>query len=109
MWTAQQLRFYRVCIAFALANIAGVCDIIAMKQIAFTAAALKSLRKLPKAARLAILAKVEAYAETGAGNTKALVGRPGVRLRSGDYRALFIETADAIEVFAVGNRRDIYD
>lgn len=80
-----------------------------MKPIAYTSAALKALAKLPKAARLDVLAKLERYAQTGAGNTKALVGRPGVRLRAGDYRVVFIETATEIEVFAIGNRREIYD
>lgn len=80
-----------------------------MKPVTFTPAALKALGKLPKAARLALVAKLERYAETGAGATKALVGRPGVRLRAGDFRAVFVETADRIEVFAVGDRRDIYE
>ncbi len=40
---------------------------------------------------------------------RALVGVPGLRIRSGSYRAVFIETTDAIEVFKVGDRRDIYE
>lgn len=80
-----------------------------MKAITYDKAALQGLTKLPKAARLAVLAKVERYAATGAGATKALVGRPGVRLRIGDYRVVFHETAETIEVFAIGDRRDIYD
>ncbi|WP_244276531.1 type II toxin-antitoxin system RelE family toxin [Methylobacterium indicum] len=53
--------------------------------------------------------KLERYAEMGTGDVKALVGVPGLRIRSGSYRAVFVETADAIEVFKVGDRRDIYE
>jgi mRNA interferase RelE/StbE len=35
-------------------------------------------------------------------------GEDGARLRSGDYRVIFRETDDTIEVVAVGHRRDIY-
>lgn len=80
-----------------------------MKTLTYTPAALRNLGRLPKKVRQDILAKLERYAETGAGSTKALVGRPGTRLRIGAYRAIFIETAAAIEVFAIGDRRDIYE
>ncbi|MGY6282122.1 type II toxin-antitoxin system RelE family toxin [Methylorubrum extorquens] len=79
-----------------------------MKTLLYTAAALKSLTKLPKPVQADILAKLERYAATGSGSTKSLVGRPGVRLRIGDYRAVFTETVDTISVFAIGDRRDIY-
>ncbi|MGN7123257.1 type II toxin-antitoxin system RelE family toxin [Methylorubrum populi] len=79
-----------------------------MKTLLYTAAALKSLTKLSKPAQADILAKLERYATTGSGSTKALIGRPGVRLRVGDYRVVFTETADTISVFAIGDRRDIY-
>jgi mRNA interferase RelE/StbE len=55
--------------------------------------------------RANIEAKIERFAKTGAGNVKR---RPGARLRVGDWRVIFVETAAAIEVRAVGNRRDIY-
>jgi mRNA interferase RelE/StbE len=53
--------------------------------------------------------KLERYSETGAGDVKALVGVPGLRIRSGSYQAVFIETDEAVEVFKVGDRRDIYE
>lgn len=79
-----------------------------MKTLLYTAAALKSLTRLPKPAQADILAKLERYAATGSGSTRALVGRPGLRLRVGNYRVIFTETADTISVFAIGDRRDIY-
>ena len=45
---------------------------------------------------------------TGRGDTKAMVGTPTVRLRIGDNRVIFDETANEITVFAIGNRREIY-
>ncbi|WP_407527144.1 type II toxin-antitoxin system RelE family toxin [Methylobacterium oryzisoli] len=80
-----------------------------MPTIAYTPSAARDLARLPKAVRLSIVAKLRRYAETGAGDTKGLTGRPGRRLRVGDYRVLFIETADRIEVFAIGHRRDVYE
>lgn len=80
-----------------------------MKAVAFTPTAAKMLRKLSRDAARDLVAKVERYAETGAGDVRALSGRPGLRLRSGDYRALFVETETAVTVLAVGHRRDVYE
>ncbi len=79
-----------------------------MKAVLYTLAARKTLRKLPQTVRQQIEEKLERYADTGAGDVKALQGETGKRLRSGDYRVIFTETEDAIEVRAVGNRREIY-
>jgi mRNA interferase RelE/StbE len=49
------------------------------------------------------------FAETGAGDVKALKGVAGMRLRVGDWRVLFTINADTITIHAVGHRRDIYD
>ena len=80
-----------------------------MKTILLTPVALKALGGLPKAVQVQIVAKLKRYAETGAGSVKALVGRPGTRLRIGNYRAVFIEDSAEIRVFAIGDRRDIYE
>ena len=79
-----------------------------MKPIAYTATATKQRRKLPADVRDRLAAKLAAYAETGAGDVKALVGRPGARLRVGDWRIIFVESNEQILVVAVGHRRDIY-
>jgi len=80
-----------------------------MKAISYTGQAIRQLRKLPKDARERVIDKLHRYAETGAGDVKTLTGQPGARLRIGDYRAIFFETADTISVRAVGHRRDIYE
>ena len=79
-----------------------------MKAITFTTTARREFRKLPAATQVTVNEKLSRYAETGAGNVGALAGRDGNRLRVGDYRIIFIETAHSIEVLAVGHRRDIY-
>ena len=79
-----------------------------MKTITWTHDARREFRKLPPDVRADIESKLERSAKTGAGNVKRLTGRPGARLRVGDWRVIFIETTTTIEVRAVGNRRDIY-
>jgi len=37
-----------------------------------------------------------------------MAGTSVVRLRIGDYRAIFDETANTITVLAIGHRREIY-
>jgi mRNA interferase RelE/StbE len=41
-------------------------------------------------------------------NVTTLVGRDGKRLRIGDFRVLFTETADSIVIEEIGPRGDIY-
>jgi mRNA interferase RelE/StbE len=79
-----------------------------MRRLVYTATAARQLRKLPAATRERIVAKLHLYAETGAGDVTALRGSTGARLRVGDWRVVFDQTADEISVRAVGHRRDIY-
>ncbi|TAI64996.1 type II toxin-antitoxin system RelE/ParE family toxin [Bradyrhizobium sp. Leo170] len=80
-----------------------------MKEIEFTSAAVRQWRKLSAATRAQIDLKLKTFAETGAGDVKALKGVSGMRLRSGDWRVLFTMTGNTITVHAVGHRREIYD
>ena len=79
-----------------------------MKQIVFTAAALRQWAKLSSAIRDRINAKLEAFASTGIGDVKRLKGQDGCRLRVGDWRVIFID-GPTVVVVAVGHRREIYD
>jgi mRNA interferase RelE/StbE len=79
-----------------------------MKAITYTASAVLQLRKLPTNVRDRLIGKLHRYAETGAGDVKVLKGQIGARLRVGDYRLIFVETATGISVRAIGHRRDIY-
>lgn len=81
---------------------------MAMKTIVYTLSARRALRKLPADVQEQIVKKIGRYAEAGAGDVKTLTGRPGARLRVGEYRVIFVESVTAIEIRAVGHRRDIY-
>jgi mRNA interferase RelE/StbE len=80
-----------------------------VKEIAFTSAAVRQWRKLTATTRAQIDLKLKAFAETGAGDVKALKGIAGMRLRAGDWRVLFTIKGNVITIHAVGHRRDIYD
>ena len=79
-----------------------------MKTVIYTTDALNALRKHRNVSK-AITAKVRRYAETGAGNVTQLVGSSAKRLRVGDFRVIFEETADTITVTAIGPRGSIYE
>lgn len=81
-----------------------------MKTIAYTRSATSDLRQFRSRSK-EIMAKIERYAETGAGDVKALQGnlKPQLRLRAGDFRVLFVEDAATITILAVGPRGGIYD
>ncbi|MDC9823836.1 type II toxin-antitoxin system RelE/ParE family toxin [Devosia sp. ZB163] len=82
-----------------------------MKQIAYTKDALRALRKMPTNTAERIRAKIEAYATdpaSQANNVKALQGRPGIRLRVGDWRVI-MEDGAVLAVLQIGPRGGIYD
>jgi mRNA interferase RelE/StbE len=85
------------------------CDIAVVKDIVFTPSAFKQWTKLSADIRARINRRLMIFAETGNGDVKRLKGRPGCRLRVGDWRVIFDETADTIVVAAVGHRRGVYD
>jgi mRNA interferase RelE/StbE len=56
--------------------------------------------------------KVEQYArdpKSLANNVKRLQGRPGFRLRVGDWRVIFDVSKDTVDVRAIGPRGGVYD
>lgn len=77
-------------------------------QVTFTNTAAKALRKMPKKDSLAIVDKLEVYAETGRGDVKKLKGRDGYRLRHGNWRAIFEIKGDLL-VLTVAHRSNVYD
>jgi mRNA interferase RelE/StbE len=82
-----------------------------MKTVRYTADALRSLKRHGNMAER-IMRTVREYA-TGTGahanNIKALQGSSAYRLRIGDYRVIFSETATEIIVTGLGPRGRIYD
>ena len=81
-----------------------------MKKIRFSPNAQTDVRAIDQQTAMGILTGLHRYAETGQGDVKALQGDLDglLRLRIGEYRVLFDETADAINVHRVRNRREAY-
>ena len=76
-------------------------------QIAYTNVARKGLKNMPAKDRAALITKLEAYAATGEGDVKKLVGSEYFRLRHGDWRAIF-EVEDGVLVIRVAHRKEVY-
>ncbi len=76
-------------------------------QIEYTRTALKGLRKLPLNDAMAVISKLEAYAETGAGGVKKLQGVAAYRLRYRNYRAIFQIEGNML-VVKIAHCKDIY-
>jgi mRNA interferase RelE/StbE len=79
-----------------------------MKTVTFTRSAAADLRT-HRAAAKRIVAKIERYAETGAGDVTQLVGSTAHRLRVGNYRVIFDLSETEIVVTKIGLRRDVYE
>ncbi len=83
-----------------------------MKQIAFSRDALKTLSRIPTNTAKLIRSKIEQYARNPsslANNVIKLEDRPGYRLRVGDWRIIFGESATTIEVIKIGPRGGVYE
>jgi mRNA interferase RelE/StbE len=81
-----------------------------VKKIRFSPNVQTDVRAIDQQTAMSILTGLHRYAETGQGDVKALQGdlEGLLRLRIGEYRVLFDETADAINVHRVRNRREAY-
>ena len=83
-----------------------------MHSIEFTKAAVKMLASMPSNTRKLVKAKLEELAAdpAAARNVKKLEGRPGYRLRVGDWRVIY--TLDSgrlvVQVLDIGTRGGIY-
>lgn len=83
-----------------------------MLRITYTKAALKALRGMPANTARLIRNKVEIYAADPASlgnNVVKLQGRPGYRLRVGDWRVIFDEDGAVLAVLEVRPRGGAYD
>lgn len=83
-----------------------------MKQIAYSKSALKTLRRIPANVAATIRGKVEQYAKAPASlaaNVTKLQGRDGYRLRVGDWRVIFDENGNVLQILEIGPRGGIYE
>jgi len=79
-----------------------------------TRPALKDLGNVPKRERAQLTARLEAIAAapTGShGNVIAMKGEPAgrLRVRQGDWRAIFTIDGDDVVVIRIRHRREVYD
>lgn len=81
-----------------------------MKRIRFRPNVPEEIRAIEQKTALNILEAIHRYAETGAGRVKPLVGdfEGLLRLRVGNHRVLFDETADTLTIHRVLDRKDAY-
>lgn len=83
-----------------------------MKQISYTKAAIRALRRMPSNNARLIRSKIEAYAQnpdSQVNNVKALKGREGIRLRVGGWRVIMDDQGNVLAVLDIGPRGSIYD
>lgn len=83
-----------------------------MKQICYTKAAIRALRRMPANTATLIRTKIEACATdpaSQANNVKSLQGREGIRLRVGDWRVIMDDQGNVLAVLDIGPRGGIHD
>jgi mRNA interferase RelE/StbE len=79
-------------------------------QIDFVPSALEQLRALPKDVRRLIGTKLNRAQRDLSGDIKKLKGfKNKYRLRAGNYRVLFELEGALLVVYAIGDRKDIYE
>lgn len=81
-----------------------------MKQVLWSEPALADLASLDKATVRRIRQAVDRFADSNLGDVKWLQGvdPPALRLRVGDYRVVFRQTAEVIRITRVRHRREVY-
>lgn len=83
-----------------------------MHSIEYTKQAVKALASMPSTTRMLVRTKIEALAvdPMGAANVKKLVGRPGYRLRVGDWRVIYALDSGRLVVLVldIGARGGVY-
>jgi mRNA interferase RelE/StbE len=82
------------------------------RQVTYSKQALRALMRCPRNVSELIRAKINQYAADPASlvqNVKALKGEDGMlRLRVGDWRVIFSETLEIVDVIKIASRGDAY-
>ena len=93
-------------------RIIAICYILHMGAVTYTKKVLKGLRKMPRHHADSLRSALERIAggDSQGLDIKALQGRQGFRLRSGNYRAIYEIDGEQINVLVLdaGPRGDIY-
>jgi mRNA interferase RelE/StbE len=83
-----------------------------MQRIVYTRVAMKQLAAIPATTARRITGKIEQYARDPASlarNVGKLQGRDGYRLRVGDYRVIFDEDGQVLDILEIGPRGSVYN
>ncbi len=81
-------------------------------EIVYTRTAIKDLSRIPADRAQLIRAKISQYAAAPASLTNMisrLQGRPGYRLRVGDYRVIFDQDGRVLTILHIGHRGSVYE
>ncbi len=81
-------------------------------QVSLTQTAQRQLDKLPDSIATPILDAIAKLAkEPRPSGCKKLQGRPGYRIRKGDYRILYeiVDKKLVVTVISIGHRKDVYE
>lgn len=81
-------------------------------EIAYTRTAIKDLSRIPADRAQLIRAKISQYAAalaSLANMVSRLQGRPGYRLRVGDYRVIFDQDGQVLTILHIGHRGSVYE
>jgi mRNA interferase RelE/StbE len=78
-------------------------------SIEFKPRSVKDFEALPSAIQRRVLARIEQMSDNLSGDVKRLTdSTPEYRLRVGDYRVLFEVEKDAIVIYRIRHRREVY-
>ncbi|MEO8669416.1 MAG: type II toxin-antitoxin system RelE/ParE family toxin [Bauldia sp.] len=83
-----------------------------MAHVVYASEALRTLSRMPANVARTIRARIERYAADPASlanNVKKLRGRPGYRLRVGDWRVIFDRDGSVLSILQIGPRGGIYE
>jgi mRNA interferase RelE/StbE len=98
---------------FSVDRIAANCYVLLVYELEITKPAIRALRRIPANAARRIRGNLDRLAEDPmrALNVKPLKGRPGYRLRVGDWRAIYeLDHAQhRLIVLDIGPRGSVYD
>jgi mRNA interferase RelE/StbE len=83
-----------------------------MRLVAYSKAALKTLRRMPATEGRRVRDKIEQFAADPASlanNVKALTDSPFIRLRVGDWRVIMDDRGTVLEIIKIGPRGGVYE
>lgn len=77
-------------------------------EVTYSKTAIKALKSIPAKDRDAIMDKIANYAAGGTEDVKALKGSDLLRLRHGNWRAVFSKEGEVLFVLNVAKRGEVY-